>query len=631
MMHRERWSLRITALWLVAMAVLLSAWGWLRDAADLARIPHFLLRLALWFGSAVFSDPVLEVRIQITRCALLITAGALAAIALLHRDRIAGEIRALVNMKSDPINLAIFRIVVFWQIYSICYVDYITRVASMPDGLQYPPQTAIPLAAWALWPHHWVAPHFIHLGLVAMQWASIAGIIGLFSRTSAAVTAFLFLLAWGRVQWYGKVDHHHHLLWFVLLLMFSPCGDAWSLDAIWAALRRAARGVTAPPGPSRRYGTPLSFCMLLFGVIYFFPGLWKICRSGLDWALSDSPKFMMQTEWRFYGDWSPIMRFDLHPAMYHLGALATMLFELSFIFLLLFRRTRPWAAVLGFGFHWMTYFTLNISFETLRNCYVLFIDWGSLFRWMGRKLFVEELVIVYPPRSRRRVALLRAFDVFGRIQWTEGLSSAGIIREQEVRGLGLYRLAAKRMPLLWLALPFLYLPFQAERPRASETGPPPEAPAYSPVSRPTFVILMGCLLLLANITAGVFRDMDGWPFACYPPFDGLSEPEYRTLQIWVTLEDGKEHMIVADDYRKSFGNRWSNLLQRILQTRDPAERNRRLSVVWKALSSQEPRFAHTKCIRFVSVRSFVDPDRRQEDPDDPQVLLETQVQMAGHL
>ena len=46
-----------------------------------------------------------------------------------------------------------------------------------------------------------------------------------------------------------------------------------------AAWKRANRGVTDPPGPSRTYALPIRFVWLLMGLIYFFPGFWNAQAS----------------------------------------------------------------------------------------------------------------------------------------------------------------------------------------------------------------------------------------------------------------------------------------------------------------------------------------------------------------
>ncbi len=518
------------------MVVLLAFWRACWDPNAVANIPGWLQRICHLTGSVVFDDPSLALRIQLSRWMVITTAATGAWIAILNRRRLWNAIGALVNQESDPINLAIFRIVVFWQIYNLCYFDFISLIASLPVGLQYPPQTALPrIGPWAhasIWPVHTVPPAVIAGAGTVMKWAAVAGAIGLFSRLSAAIVSFLFLFDWGRLQWYGKVDHHHHLLWFAILLAVSPCGDALSVDWLIARLRGKN-----PPVRGRQYGMPLAFAMILMGVIYLFPGLWKICRSGLDWALSDSPKLMMYQEWRAYGNWLPWFRLDQHPWLYHVGALSVILFELSFLFLLLGRRTRLLAGAMGLSFHMMTYLTLNIEFETLRNCYVVFVDWGRLLR--------------------RRAAPAMA-----------------------------------------------------------------SPPGWRPL---TATAVAGTLLVVGNLWAGATRAMDGWPLACYPPFDGLSETYSRALRMEVTTSSGEHRVIVPDEYRTVFRNRWNNLLQRIISSRNQQERRDKLQLVWQVLARTDPAMADVRHVRFYTVRSFVDPSHWRDEPDDPQFLYEADI------
>jgi hypothetical protein len=610
---------------------------WFREPAAMEKTPQILLRLTELFGSVVFDDPALGARIRVTRAAVVFTALCLMVLARLEWAQVRASLRAFFGMESDALNLAIFRVVVFWQIYNNCYAELIARIASLPQSLQFPAQTGLPavwiLARWKYWPPHTVDPHVIFWGVIAMKWAAAAAAIGLWSRWSAGVVSFLFLFVWARLQWYGKVDHVHHLVWFALILMVSPAADALSVDSIFAALRRARQGVTAPPARGRRYGLPLVFSALLVGLAYFFPGFWKIWRSGLDWAFSDNPKLMMRTEWTFYGDWSPVMRFDRYPTLYHVGAFCTLLFELSFVFLLMFRRTRRWAPWLGLSFHTMTAFTLNIQFESLRNCYVLFFDWAAMARRVGSWMFPREIRVFYSAEvtSRRWVALLRSVDFLGRIEWVEvaGTGRAfGVVEQRRVEGVALYRCVAARIPFLWAAVPVLaVIPVGASEGavEGAEMGAVAQPSRRGTNAPSRAVIAMGSFLLIANIVAGSARAMDGWPFACYPPFDGLEDPYYRTLEIYATMPDGRERLIVADDYRRTFGNRWSNLMQRVLNIDDTEDRSRRISAVWGVVAREQPELAQATRIRFVSVRTFTDPDLRGQPPDDPQLLLETDL------
>lgn len=548
----------VLAVWFACVVALVSAWFVCRSTDGAASLPHWFVWMAAQTGSVLYIDPALKERVQISRLLVIVTALALGAVGLVERRRLARALSELWNYESYPVNLAVFRVVVFWQIYKICDFPFIQRLAMLPAGLQYPPQTGL-LGAWARWPLHTLSPDAIGVLGVAMKYAAITAAIGLFSRTSAGVVCFVFLVAWSRLQWYGKVDHLHHLLWFALLLALSPSGDALSVDGLIRRVRRGSRGGTASFEKARRYGAPLAISMVLMGVIYLFPGLWKICRSGLDWALSDSPRQMMQLEWKFYGDWLPVFRFDQHPLLYKTAAMGTMLFELSFLFLLLGRRARYVAAVLGVGFHLMTYYVLNIGFESLRDCYVIFLNWRGLLDWVERRVSRALLLRALPARALAR---------------REATDNAGVVRGRVPMVLG----------------------------------------------------VVGLVLIVGNIWVGAIRAMDGWPLACYPPFDGLSEPSYRTIRIVVTLDDGSNRTIVADDYRTTFRNRWNNLLQQILDNPSEGTRRRQLTLVWQVLATKQDWVARAQKVRFITVRSFVDPSLWKQEPDDEQLLYEAPVE-----
>jgi hypothetical protein len=74
-----------------------------------------------------------------------------------------------------------------------------------------------------------------------------------------------------------------------------------------------------------------------------------------------------------------------------------------------------------------------------------------------------------------------------------------------------------------------------------------------------------------------------------------------------------------------FRNRWDNLLQRILDTRDEEQRRGKLRLVWQVLAKTDTLIGDARHVRFYSVRSFVDPSRWREQPDDPQFLYAADV------
>jgi hypothetical protein len=166
------------------------------------------------------------------------------------------------------------------------------------------------------------------------------------------------------------------VIWFGLLLTVSPCGDALSVDA-WLARRRGR----PPPGPARAYALPIRLMWLLMGVAYFFPGLFKLL-AGPQWILSENLRFLLYQSWRHL-DALPLLRLDQFPLLSRAAALGTIVFELSFLFLVLSRRTRPLAAVGGLLFHAATAYFLRIFFLELMLCYVIFVDWHALAQRLG--------------------------------------------------------------------------------------------------------------------------------------------------------------------------------------------------------------------------------------------------------
>ena len=668
---RRRLTWFSSAAWFIGATICLAAWWHFRDPQAVTAAPSWLTSGLALMGNVWYDEVGLVLRVRITRLLMVLTAAWLIAMGLLHRQRVVRVLREAFDTVSHPLNLAVFRIVVFWQIYKVGWFNLISRVAGLPDDLQYPPFTGIPgvgpLRRFENWPLHPLGPEQILFWGTVMKVACVTAIVGLFTRASALVVAILFFFVWGSMQWYGKVDHHHHLLWFALLLAASRSGDALSLDSLRAAWRRADRGSTEPPGPSVAYGRPLAFAMVLIGVIYFFPGAWKLRTSGLDWALGENLLYTMHTKWRMVGGWLPDFRLDHYPVLYRLGGVSTLVFELSAIFLILNRQTRLIAAAMGFSFHWLTNAVMRIGFESLRNCYVVFIDWYRGLSWIGGRLFRHSLVVVYDGQCsfcRRSVALIRLFDWLGRIEWLDvhdertrareklrSVSDEALLREIHAVcgdrvwvGYDAYRAIASRVPLFWVAWPLLYLfpiptigrwTYQALA-RARTCSPVTPLSVRQAFRRSTarsvvLVTLIGGALVLGNVWAGAARIHDGWPLASYPLFDGITPPSYETLRVHLLQASGEEREIDPDQYRNVLGDRWNHLIRRILRERDEETKLRRLHAAWNALLEHDPELADGQALRFYTVRIRVAPEHWNDPPEDPRLLEEVPLGEDGRI
>jgi len=274
--------------------------------------------------------------------------------------------------ESHPANLAVVRITVFWILFDRLRSGGFRRFARLPEDLRVPPPgwetllRVFPLNETSVLAAQIAAAVFALLALV-----------GLWTRPAAALASLLGVYVLGSQYLFGKIDHTlHHIIWFGLLLAASPSGDALSIDA-WRARRRGKPA----PGPARCYALPIRFMWLLMGVAYFFPGFYKLL-AGPRWILGDNLRFILYDNWHHH-HLLPLLRVDRYPLLYQSAALGTVLFELSFVFLVLSRRTRPLAAIGGLLFHATTAYFMDIYFLELMACYVVFVDWHALAQRLG--------------------------------------------------------------------------------------------------------------------------------------------------------------------------------------------------------------------------------------------------------
>lgn len=601
--------------------------------------------LASVVGAVIISRHV-EQRLFFSRMALVGIAVELAILVFLCRRRVAQALQEFFTATAHPLNLAIFRMAVFWAIFHEVQLPEIGSFSRMPTGLEF-----APWGMGALLPH---LPVHARLAAIAGELVlvfSAAGFVGIFSRTSALACALLGFYALGIPQFYGKVDHNHHLLWFAMILAVSPCGDFFSLDAVVAAWKRADRGITEPPPPSRVHALPLCFVMLLIGVIYFFPGFWKLWQGGFDWFLTDNLRQQLYLfwTWSFNGLWVPAHRIDQHVLLCRIIAAAVPLFELSFIFLMFHRILRTAAALAGLVFHASTNFFMRISFLSLRVCYVAFFDWAGIFAYIGRALYREDVFFVYDGTrvsSRRLVAFARVWDIFQRITYIDGADKEALLRlpesgrgliEQETlaiihgklwTGPSAYRVMAYRIPILWPIVPLLYFWPRSNRVLSFHQHPAESRAVPAHVLVPQVagwrrvqlgcIAVVGCVLLLGSVWGGVTRHINGWPFACYPTFSLPPTERITSLGIVAVAPSGAETVVseLGFPYHRYYG-----LSQNILAIDDPVVRNGRLLLLWARAVYINPKLRATTAVKFYAESLWIDPDLWSRNPESRKLVF----------
>src|SRR5262249_44911260 len=215
---------------------------------------------------------------------------------LLLRRHIPRFVEEFFTAVASPVNLAVFRIVFFLLLASSFSTSNVVWFSSIPVELQFPPVGL-----------HWVLKHlpinetYARIASASLLVFCITAAIGLLTNASAILCTVLGLYVLGIPQFYGKINHYHHLLWFTAILAASPCADVLSLDAIISSWKRGDAGVIAPPHRSNAYALPLRFVWLLMGVCYFSVASGRLWPSEYKGPSSENQKIMMYDRWRELG------------------------------------------------------------------------------------------------------------------------------------------------------------------------------------------------------------------------------------------------------------------------------------------------------------------------------------------
>jgi hypothetical protein len=287
------------------------------------------------------------------------------------RCRITGWFAA----ETHPINLAIARVIVFWLLFQRM------RQVDPGDYLRIPAELWVPLPGWET---------FVRLGGFAPEPLALAqplgaalclfALVGFRTRLAAGLAVLLSIYVLALPESFGKLNHKaHHLIWFAALLAAGPSGDALSVDR-WLARRRGEPALR----PSSAYAQPLRFMWLSLGIAYFFAGLAKLA-SGPAWFAAPSLEYLLYEHWLAKGV-PHALRVDRYPVLMRLLAVGTVAFELSFVFLVLSRRTRWLACLGGLAFHTGTRLVMRIGFLELMACYAVLVDWFGLWRHLASRL-----------------------------------------------------------------------------------------------------------------------------------------------------------------------------------------------------------------------------------------------------
>ncbi|MFL6254248.1 MAG: hypothetical protein ACJ74T_04445 [Pyrinomonadaceae bacterium] len=223
--------------------------------------------------------------------------------------------------------------------------------------------------------------------MTAFKWLFVAALLaataGALTSASTKTAAVLFIFYQGLLRSFTHFNHDEMPAAYILLVLaFTPCGDAFSFDAL-------RRSPSERASESWVYGYPILLMRLLLAWSYFTSGLIKLRVAGVGYlsadnlpalAVSNSLDNMHDTQFRA-GLWLPQYREYTPPFV----ALA-LLWELLFPLAVWFPRARVVILTAGLFFHLGTLVFMNIFFPYHLAMYLVFVDWPSVVRWLRRHL-----------------------------------------------------------------------------------------------------------------------------------------------------------------------------------------------------------------------------------------------------
>lgn len=305
--------------------------------------------------------------------------------------------------------------------------------------------------------------------------ATISMTLGLFTRIST-ITIFISILSMHRHFPFNTNGGDNFLRLAAFIMCFSNAGQAISLDNLLRALKEDWRQTGFAPRRSPPWAQRLLQVQTSISYLYTFFAKF----SSEKWIKGIACYYSLRLEdlERF-----PLPKFIDNPLVMKFLTWSTMAIEFSLGTLIWIKEFRYWVILTGLVFHMCIEWTLNLPmFEWIfMATYILFVPSEDLTKAMD---FVKGLISKWRGASSmvaydgnclfcvRTVGLIHRLDIFDRLRLVDFRSTslqnfdyARAEKEMLVQtkfrvsgGFEGFREVAKRLPLIWIFLPILYLP-----------------------------------------------------------------------------------------------------------------------------------------------------------------------------
>jgi Vitamin K-dependent gamma-carboxylase len=263
--------------------------------------------------------------------------------------------------------------VVRFFVHGIFLFDTVVTSYSALGSL--PPTILRPTGAMKFLPWSFFDLLQTHSGMLTLKTLMLLSLVlstaGFLSPVSTKTSLLLVLFYQGLLRSFGHFNHDEMIaVYFIVVLAFTPCGDAFSIDR-WVRKTRSQR-------PAFAYAYPILLMQLLLAWAYFSSALIKLRVAGWKYLSPDNLPALaiFHSLDNLHGTafrgafWLPQVREYLP---YVVGFI--LAWELLFPLAVFFRRLRWLILSIGIIFHISTVPLMNISFPHQLLMYVVFVNW----------------------------------------------------------------------------------------------------------------------------------------------------------------------------------------------------------------------------------------------------------------
>ena len=251
---------------------------------------------------------------------------------------------------------------------SVLFTSF-SALGSLPATILRP-TGAMKLLPWSFY-DHLQTPSGMLILKSAMVLSLLLGALGFLTVLTTKTSFLLVLFYQGLLRSFGHFNHDEMVaVYCLLVLAFTPCGDAFSIDSR-ITKRKNERPLVA-------YAYPILLMQLLLAWTYFSSALIKLRVAGWKYLSPDNlPSLAIFHSLDNLHDTGFRLAFWLPQVKEYLPFAVgfVLVWELLFPLAIFWRRLRWWILGVGIIFHLTTLFLMNIFFPHHLAMYLIFINW----------------------------------------------------------------------------------------------------------------------------------------------------------------------------------------------------------------------------------------------------------------